>query len=161
MNEEIRAKTCCFTGHRTISKPEAFRLALKLSRVIEKLIKDKGVIYFGVGGAVGFDMLAEKAVLRLKRKYPFIKLILVLPCKNHTKKWNDRQRAEFNKIKQRADKITYEMENYIPCCTVLRNRRLVHNSKYCIAYCNSITGGTAYTVNYAKENKLDIINLVF
>ena len=49
MNEDILKKTCCFTGHRDISKIKAMELKLKLPKIIEKLITEKGVIYFGVG----------------------------------------------------------------------------------------------------------------
>ena len=107
MNEDILKKTCCFTGHRDISKIKAMELKLKLPKIIEKLITEKGVIYFGVGGALGFDMLAEKAVLKLKKKYPFIKLILVLPCKNHNKNWKIADKLELNFIAKQADKISY------------------------------------------------------
>lgn len=159
MNEDILKKTCCFTGHRDISKIKVMELKLKLPKIIEKLITEKCVIYFGVGGALGFDMLAEKSVLKLKKKYPFIKLILVLPCKNHNKNWKIADKLELNFIAKQADKISYISENYTPYCITLRNRRLVNNSKYCICYLNKPTGGTAYTVNYAQENGLEIINL--
>ncbi len=159
MNEEILKKTCCFTGHRDIPKAQAMELKIKLVQTIEKLITDKGVIYFGVGGAVGFDMLAEQAVLKLKKKYHFIRLILVLPCKNHHKNWKTEDKLEFNFIIRQADKISYISENYTPYCIKLRNRKLVNNSRYCICYSNKSRGGTAYTVKYAEENDLEIINL--
>ena len=140
MNESILKKTCCFTGHRDISKIKAMELKIKLPKIIEKLI-------------------TEKAVLKLKKKYPFIKLILVLPCKNHNKNWKIADKLELNFIAKQADKISYISENYTPYCITLRNRRLVNNSRYCICYLNKPTGGTAYTVNYAQENDLEIINL--
>ena len=40
-----------------------------------------------------------------------------------------------------------------------RNRHLVDNSSLCISYLTSDSGGTAYTVNYAKAKGLKIINL--
>ena len=40
-----------------------------------------------------------------------------------------------------------------------RNRYLVDNSRYCIAYLNQNTGGTYYTVNYAIDNHVQVINL--
>ena len=38
---------------------------------------------------MGFDTLAAKTVLDLKKDYPDIKLILVLPCLNQTRGWKD------------------------------------------------------------------------
>ena len=40
-----------------------------------------------------------------------------------------------------------------------RNRHLVDNSSLCISYLTSDSGGTAYTVDYAKANGLKVINL--
>lgn len=40
-----------------------------------------------------------------------------------------------------------------------RNRHLVDNSSACICYLTKPTGGTAYTVNYASEHGLMIINI--
>ena len=57
MNESILKKTCCFTGHRDISKIKAMELKIKLPKIIEKLITEKGVIYFGVGGALGLSLI--------------------------------------------------------------------------------------------------------
>ena len=41
----------------------------------------------------------------------------------------------------------------------IRNKNLVNNSKYCIAYLKESNGGTAFTVKYALKNKLEIINI--
>lgn len=73
MNEDILKKTCCFTGHRDISKIKAMELKLKLPKIIEKLITEKGVIYFGVGGALGFDMLGRKGCFKAKKEISFHK----------------------------------------------------------------------------------------
>ena len=40
-----------------------------------------------------------------------------------------------------------------------RNRKLVDMSTYCICYLTKATGGTAYTVKYAKKKNLQIINI--
>ena len=79
----MKQKTCCFTGHREILDKDYKILKENLKYVIIQLIK-KGIIYFGVGGARGFDMLVEKIILDLKKQYPQIKLILVLPCKSQS-----------------------------------------------------------------------------
>lgn len=79
----MKEKTCCFTGHRKIPSEQYNRIAERLKAEIIGLIR-QGVIYFGVGGALGFDTMAAQAVLALKESYPQIKLILVLPCKTQT-----------------------------------------------------------------------------
>lgn len=40
-----------------------------------------------------------------------------------------------------------------------RNRHLVDNSSRCICFLTEKTGGTFYTVNYASEHGLTIINV--
>ena len=116
-------------------------------------------MYFGAGGALGFDTLAAQAVLKLKERYPDIKLILVLPCKTQTSGWRQTDIDEYERIKAAADKVVYTSEVYYRGCMHKRNRHLVDNSSLCICYLTEDRGGTYYTVNYAKENGLQIINL--
>ena len=51
---DLRAKTCCFTGHRSLSGEEKMKAAVRLRRVIEEQIK-AGIVFYGAGGARGFD----------------------------------------------------------------------------------------------------------
>ncbi len=154
----MKDKTCCFTGHRDIPEHEREKVKKLLLFTIEKLI-ERGVIFFGSGGALGFDTLAAQAVLELKQKYPQIKLIMVYPCKDQTAFWSEKDIAEYNRIKAASDKVVYTSEKYDKSCMFKRNRHLVNHSGYCVCYLTRQTGGTAYTVRYAKENGLAIINL--
>ena len=80
----MREKTVCFTGHRIIPRSDEEAISRRLEYTLISSIEN-GYLYFGVGRAVEFDMMAEEMVLRLKRYYPAIRLILVLPCKSHDK----------------------------------------------------------------------------
>ncbi len=152
----MKGKTCCFTGHRDIPEPEKEQIKLRIKQEIIKLV-DKGVIYFGAGGARGFDTLAAESVLELKNIYPHIKLILVLPCANQTVGWNEYDIGKYNYIKSKADKVKVLSQNYSSGCMHRRNRHLVDNSAYCVCFCRRETGGTAYTVNYAIKQKVSVI----
>jgi len=99
----MKEKTCCFTRHRKIPASEYGVLKSKLEDVIINLI-ERGVIYFGASGGLGFDTLAVKTILKLKTEYPMIKLILVLPCENQTYNWNVKDIKIFNDIKLKCDK---------------------------------------------------------
>ena len=151
-------KTCCFTGHRSIPAAEHENLCKKLENAVETLIK-KGYRYFGSGGALGFDTVAAQTVLKLKEKYPSVKLILVLPCKNQPQRWSEQDKRDYEEIKRKADKCTYVSESYQIGFMHKRNRFLVDNSSACICYLSQNSGGTAYTVKYAKSKGLKIINL--
>ena len=125
----VKEKTCCFTGHREIPSKAYRRLFSKTEEMVESLIKE-GYLFFGAGGALGFDTIAALVVLKLKEKYPDVRLILVLPCLSQTRG-----------------------------CMHKRNRHLVDNSSACIAYLTENKGGTAYTVDYAQKHGLTVYNV--
>lgn len=154
----MKNQTCCFTGHRKIPPDQYNRIAKRIKLEITELINE-GVVYFGAGGALGFDTLAAQAVLELKKQYPHIKLILVLPCKTQTYGWNISDIKIYESIKKYCDKCVYISDEYTPGCMHKRNRRLVNFSSYCICYLTQNDGGTAYTVKYAKRNGLTVINI--
>lgn len=154
----MKEQTCCFTGHRKIP-PEQYKSIVKRLKLEITDMINKGIIYFGVGGALGFDTMAAKAVLELRKIYPQIKLILVLPCKTQTQGWNEADKKTYEDIKRACDKYVYVSEEYTYDCMYIRNRHLVDNSNYCICYLTKQIGGTAYTVEYAKKNGLKVINI--
>lgn len=154
----MKNKTCCFSGHRHIPEAELKKVREKLYQVIDMLINE-GIIYFGSGGALGFDTLAAETVLDLKKKYPHIKLIMVYPCKEQTRFWKSDDIEKYIEIKRQSDKVVYVSESYDRECMFKRNRHLVDCSCYCICYLTKNVGGTAYTVNYAQQKRLGIINI--
>ena len=117
------------------------------------------MIYYGAGGALGFDCLAAETVLRLREKYPKLRLILVLPCKDQTRGWKAEDKNKYEEIRQRADKTVYTSEVYATGCMHKRNRHLVNCSSVCVCYQTQSRGGTAYTVNYARAHGLSIFNM--
>lgn len=153
-----RNQVCCFTGHRHIPEEDYEILKQRLQQEIERLIAND-VYYFGAGGALGFDTLAALTVLELKQQYPLIKLILVLPCPEQAKYWNQNDIEIYESIKAKADKVVYTSKSYSNDCMFIRNRHLVDNSKYCICYLVDEHSGTAYTVNYAQNKGLAIIRI--
>lgn len=154
----MKRKTCCFTGHRNIPSREYQKIFDKTEKTVENLIR-KGYLYFGVGGALGFDTISALVVLKLRKQYPDICLILVLPCVSQSKSWSDENIEIYEKIKQQADKIVYTSTEYTQGCMHKRNRHLIDNSSACICYLTKNTGGTFYTVNYAYNKNLTVINL--
>ncbi len=152
----MREKTCCFTGHRQIPPSQYELLTIQLRRVLLHLIEN-GYCFFGTGGALGFDTLAAQTVLSLKEEHSHIRLILVLPHRRQSQFWPKHDCDVYNEIKQKSDKIVYTSSNYTNSCMFKRNRHLVDASSVCVAYLVKDTGGTAYTVNYAKQQNVPLL----
>ena len=154
----MREQTCCFTGHRQIPAEEQVEITCSLERTIRSLYQ-RGIRYYGAGGALGFDALAAKAVIRLRERCPGMKLILVLPCQTQARRWRRGDIEEYERIKTQANKVVYTAQQYTLGCMHKRNRHLVDNSSVCVCYLTKNTGGTVYTVNYARAKGLEVINI--
>ena len=154
----MKRKTACFTGHREISPAHRLIINLRLSETIENLIEE-GYSRFVAGGALGFDTLAAMTVLAMKKRYPYIRLALILPCREQADRWSEHNQRIYAAIMARADEVIYTADRYVSGCMQIRNRRLVDESSVCIAYLNKSAGGTAYTVRYAEQQGLAVINL--
>ncbi len=157
ITEEVE-KSCCFTGHRSVSATKD-DIKAKLLCEIETLINEKGVVRFYAGGALGFDTLAALCVLQLKGKYPYIKLCLALPCKNQHKKWSNDEKLMYEDILQKADSVHYICDEYNENCMFYRNDYMVEHCKYCISFLRRLSGGTYYTVTKAKKLGRELIML--
>ena len=149
---------CCFTGHRNIDGATLAQLSRLLDSVLDRLIAD-GVTVFRTGGAVGFDTLAALKVLERRASIPTISLELYLPCRDQADAWGERSREYYDYILAEADRVEYLYDAYVKGCMLARNRRLVEGSQFCIGYCTSARGGSAYTLDYAKKKGLRVINL--
>ncbi len=149
---------CCFTGHRNIPSEHIGGLSGTLDRAIDKLV-NAGVSTFRAGGAIGFDTFAALKVIEKKSSCEGLRLELYLPCKDQSKKWNEYNKRAYEYVLKHADKIIYTSESYTSGCMLLRDRRMVEGSDFCIAYCTRSSGGTAYTLDYAKKQGLRVLNL--
>ena len=153
-----REKTCCFTGHRIIKNCDREVIVERLEFIIESLIEN-GVTDFCAGGALGFDTVAAEAVLRIRRRNPKVRLILMLPCKDQADKWSAENIRKYEDIKASADEVNFTSQIYTRGCMHARNRALVDRSSYCICYMYKNSGGTYYTVNYARNNNIAILRV--
>ncbi len=157
--EDKHSSTCFFTGHRSIPRSEMSSLTAAIDETVEELI-DWGIDTFVCGGAVGFDTLAACRVVVAKKRHPEIALFLVLPCRDQTAKWRSAYDiALYQRLKGLADSVEYAAETYSSGCMHLRNRMMADMSSVCVAYYNGGSGGTAYTVRYAREHGIRLINL--
>lgn len=157
--DKTRKKTACFTGHRQMVEPIS-EVESRLTLTVKNLIQ-KGYLYFGAGGARGFDALASEVVLKLKATYPQINLILVLPFNeqySHEKNWTWAEIDQYHRLKEQASRVVVLAAEYTSGIYYRRNRHLIDNSSVCVAYMTIANSGTSYTVNYAKARGLEVIN---
>lgn len=150
--------TCCFTGHRFIPPEQISPLASALEHAVTAQL-DQGIFHFCVGGALGFDTLAAETLLHLRDRRSELRLTLVLPCRDQARRWTSEAAERYQAILSQANTVIYTGEHYSAGCMHRRNRFLVDHSAICIAYCTQNTGGTAYTVQYARQKNLPIIFL--
>ena len=153
-----KGMTVCFTGHRDIAESEKENLKQRLEEEIKNLIH-QGVTEFRAGGALGFDTMAELTVLKIKKEFPSIRFVLVLPCWDQPDRWNIYDQKQYAMIRAKADEVIYTSWFYHSGCMQKRNRHLVEGSAFCVCYLTKSRGGTAYTVDYARQKGLRIINL--
>ena len=149
---------CCFSGHRDIPPYERAGLERLLDKYIDKMA-ECGRRRFICGGALGFDTMAARAVLRAKGRHEGILLELAIPYRGVENHRSEADRREFLHILAQADIIRCLAESYDKECMFRRNRYMVDNSEVCICYMTRNKGGTAYTVGYALRNGCEVINL--
>ena len=156
---DLRQRTCCFTGHREIPAKDLPSILRRTEQAIRQLI-EQGVVFFGVGGAIGYDTEAAKLLFRLSATdYPQIKVILVYPFEGFTSRWSDEQREEYARLLPQYDKAVCVAQSASREAYLARDRHLVDGSAYCIAYCTRNSGGTAYTLRYAMDKGVEIYNV--
>ena len=155
---DLRQRTCCFTGHRAIPEKDLLGILKRTEQAVRRLI-EQGVIFFGVGGAIGYDTEVAKLLFRLRATdYPQIKVILVYPFEGFTSRWSDEQRAEYARLLPQYDKAVCVAQRASREAYLTRDRHLVDGAAYCIAYCTRDSGGTAYTLRYAQQEGLKIFH---
>jgi uncharacterized phage-like protein YoqJ len=153
------SKICCLTGHREIRKANSLKLIESLESTLTTLIENEDVTDFRAGGAKGFDTIAAVTVLKFKQKYPHIKLHLILPYKNQSAGYTEHEKQLYDFVLKSADSVHYTAQNYYDGVLLARDRELVNGADFCVAYLEVLSGGTYYTVNYARKNKVKVFNV--
>lgn len=153
-------KAVCFTGHRIITVTDRMREKLR-NKLIELI--ENGAEDFYAGGAVGWDMLCEQMVLKLRREYPHIKLHIILPCpaEEQSAEWSEEDKFAYSEILVEADSREIISKSRIHGCMKKRNQRLADLADCCVCWHNESISvcGTAQTVRMAREKGIPVFNL--
>ncbi len=134
-------------------------MKVRLRSEIENAIA-RGYKTFLCGMALGFDMICAEMLLKLKRRYKQIQIIGALPCRNQDVLWREDSRKRYQKILSKLDGTRCIYEKYTGArCMIERNEYMINRSSLLIALFDGQTGGTKRTVEYAKKQGLEIIEI--
>ena len=149
---------CSFTGHRSVAQAHIEPLKALLVRAIAYAY-DEGCRTFYTGGAVGFDTMAARAVLRFRLLHADVRLVLLLPCPEQDANFDEREKAAYAFLLEQADEIRYVCESYTRNCMMRRNAALASLGDLLIAYAGRARSGSSQTLRMAKENGKRVYNL--
>lgn len=149
---------CAFTGHRKIEERHKGKIEDLLLRAIEYAYGE-GCRTFITGGALGFDTLAAKLIIRFKLSHPDARLRIVVPCRNQSDSWSEAQVGMYEYTLSNADEIEYMTDEYEDGCMRLRNQRLADSCDLMIAYVSRRYSGAAQTVRMADKAGKKIYNI--
>ncbi len=161
-----RAICCCFTGHRPSKLPWRYNerdprcLAVKswLDQAVERAYQD-GYRHFLCGMAMGCDLYFCEAVLKLRSRYPDVKLEAAIPCPQQAQHWPASQRERYQRLCAQCDLETVIQPFWDVQCMLRRDRYMVSRSSRIIAVFNGTAGGTQKTMAYALRDNLEVVRL--
>ena len=145
-------KTCAITGHRDL--PLNFDKNA-LYEELEKLIRDD-CDRFLCGMAEGFDLTALDCLLALRQKYA-ITLEACVPFPQQDQYFSRKNKKLYAELLGACDVKLVLSQNYYSGCFLARNRFMVDHCDLLFAYCKKETGGTRYTVGYAKNAGIPVV----
>ena len=141
---------CSFFGHRDIYDSD---IKTALSIEIARHIAEYNVDTFYVGGYGDFDAMAVGILYEMKERYPHIstyRILAYLPTKSEGENYGKLFPTLFPEgleLVPRKFAISH------------RNRWIVNQSDYIIAYVAVSYGGAYEALKYAKQKKSAVVNL--
>ena len=161
-----RQESCCFTGHRPGKLPWRYNefdpRCLKLKRRIADAVElayEQGFRHCLCGMAMGCDLYFCEAVLALRERHPDVTVEAAIPCPTQADAWPPAQRERYDRLVAACDFETMVSGQYTSTCMLRRDRYLVDHASLLIAAFDGTSGGTRYTVEYALNQGLAIVDL--
>lgn len=152
------AYACAFSGHRKIEYSRQASVRDHLARAISYAYGE-GCREFYCGGAIGFDTIAAREVIRFRMSHPDVKLILYLPCIDQDAKWSEWQSDAYEYVLSSADEVRYVSDEYTKTCMKKRNQALAEVADILVVYIGYSTSGSAQTARMAEKLGKQVFNL--
>lgn len=156
----MEIKGCSFTGHRNFPAEHRQRLMELLRRAVEYAY-NSGCRRFYAGGALGFDTLAAREVIRFRLSHTDVSLVLLLPYLNQNECWSEADTNAYEYILSEADEVIYVSEEYTKSCMQKRNKALAEVGDIMVAYVSRPRSGSGQTARMAEILGKKVYNLYF
>ena len=161
-----KQESCCFTGHRPgklpwrfdETDPRCLKLKHRIADAVEAAYAE-GYRHFLCGMALGCDLYFCEAVLALRARHPDITVEAAIPCPTQADAWTKDQQARYRRLLEACDLETLVSAKYTSSCMQRRDRYMVDRSSLLIAAFDGTPGGTQYTMQYAMEKGLAILDI--
>ena len=140
---------CCFFGH----KNAGTEIRPVLSAEIERHITEKATDTFYVGGYGQFDSMAAGILHEMKTRHPHISVYHVLAYLPTGANTESREKQHPTLYPEGLEVVPQKF------AIVHRNRWLIRESDYIIAYVTASWGGAYKALKYARQQGKSIINL--
>ena len=152
-------ESCCFIGHRFLAKGTKSEIKRRLRATIDTLIQ-KGVTSFLCGGTFGFGLMAGCVAWEFKEKHAGIKLTMMLPYRNQSENWTQKDQETYAWLLAGADEVVYVSEDFFDGCMNQRTLQMLESSKYCVVYLmDDNRGFVGATIKASNEMGITVINL--
>ena len=155
-----------FTGYRPEKLPfresESDAAYLRFRKTLYKVIRrmaELGYTEFVSGVAMGFDTWVAEDVLRLRAERRDVRLECAIPFPTQADRWCERDKFRRERILAAADSVTTLSPEYTQNAFFIRNRYMVDGADAIVCCYDGKTGGTAYTIDYAKKQGKVIIQI--
>ena len=144
-------KICALTGHRELM--QGFCVNRLYDTLEEKILK--GYTFFRCGMARGFDLKALECLVDLRQKHVFT-VEACIPYAGHGNAFPPAEKKQYRTLLSWCDKTTVLYPAYTRGCYLARDRYMVDGADILLAYCTRESGGTAYTIKYAREQGVPV-----
>ena len=121
-----------------------------IAREIEQAVS-AGADAFCCGMARGCDLYFAETVLRIKAERPEIRLEAWLACPEQASLWQETDRIRWQSLLDRCDGVHIVEECYSDGCLLRRDKAMVDQADELISVWDGSSGGTGWTVRYAKR----------
>ena len=153
-----RATTCCFSGHRSLPPETMDFVRQRTERAIRDLYL-QGFRTFIVGGALGYDTMVAVLLFQIRTEIPEIRVVLAYPYEGYNSSWTLQQWQAYRDRLLRYNEVVCVSEQASRYAYWARDRYMVDRSSLCVGYCIDAASGTGYTMSYARQKGVHVLNL--